>query len=93
MAGALGFDLDGGFATYRGWLIPWGMPLTLLGQIPEQVAEAQREVVRTHPHRAVQRARRANGHPAGRRPGGDPRGDSHRRRAPHARHLLLDRSS
>ena len=46
VAGALSFDLDGSFATYLGWLIPWGMPLTLLGQTPEQVAEAQRELVR-----------------------------------------------
>ena len=46
LAGALGFDLDGGFVTYLGWLIPWGTPLTLLGQTPEQVAEAQRELVR-----------------------------------------------
>jgi hydroxyacylglutathione hydrolase len=46
LAGTLSFDLDGSFATYLGWLIPWGAPLTLLGQTPEQVAEAQRELVR-----------------------------------------------
>jgi hydroxyacylglutathione hydrolase len=46
LAGTLGFDLDGSFATYLGWLIPWGTPLTLLGETPEQVAEAQRELVR-----------------------------------------------
>jgi glyoxylase-like metal-dependent hydrolase (beta-lactamase superfamily II)/rhodanese-related sulfurtransferase len=46
LAGTLSFDLDGGFATYLGWLIPWDTPLTLLGQTPEQVAEAQRELVR-----------------------------------------------
>ncbi|MDP3966956.1 MAG: MBL fold metallo-hydrolase [Nocardioides sp.] len=45
-AGTLNFGLDGGFATYLGWLIPWGTPLTLLGETPEQVAEAQRELVR-----------------------------------------------
>ena len=44
--GTLGFDLDGSFATYLGWLIPWGTPLTLLGHSPGQVAEAQRELVR-----------------------------------------------
>jgi len=44
--GTFSFDLDGSFATYLGWLIPWGTPLTLLGQTPEQVAEAQRELVR-----------------------------------------------
>ena len=46
VAGTLSFDLDGSFATYLGWLIPWGTPLTLLGRTSEQVAEAQRELVR-----------------------------------------------
>jgi len=46
LAGTLSFDLDGSFVTYLGWLIPWGTPLTLLGQTPEQVAGAQRELVR-----------------------------------------------
>lgn len=46
VAGALSFGLDGGFATYLGWLIPWGTPVTLLGESPEQIAEAQRELVR-----------------------------------------------
>ncbi len=46
LPGTLGFDLDGSFATYLGWLIPWGTPLTLLGQTAEQVAAAQRELVR-----------------------------------------------
>ena len=46
VTGTLNFGLDGQFATYLGWLIPWGTPLTLLGESPEQVAEAQRELVR-----------------------------------------------
>jgi glyoxylase-like metal-dependent hydrolase (beta-lactamase superfamily II)/rhodanese-related sulfurtransferase len=46
VAGTFSFDLDGSFVTYLGWLIPWGTPLTLLGQTPDQVAEAQRELVR-----------------------------------------------
>ena len=46
VAGTLNFGLDGSFATYLGWLIPWGTPVTLLGETPEQVAEAQRELVR-----------------------------------------------
>ena len=46
LAGTLSFDLDGSLATYLGWLIPWGTPLTLLGQTPEQVAGAQRELMR-----------------------------------------------
>lgn len=46
VTGTLNFGLDGQFATYLGWLIPWGTPLTLLGESPEQVAEAQRELTR-----------------------------------------------
>ncbi len=46
VTGTLNFGVDGQFATYLGWLIPWGTPLTLLGGSPEQVAEAQRELVR-----------------------------------------------
>jgi rhodanese-related sulfurtransferase len=44
--GTLNFGIDGQFATYLGWLIPWGTPVTLLGDTPEQVAEAQREMTR-----------------------------------------------
>jgi hydroxyacylglutathione hydrolase len=46
VAGTLNFGLDGSFATYLGWLIPWGTPVTLLGETAEQVARAQRELVR-----------------------------------------------
>jgi rhodanese-related sulfurtransferase len=44
--GTLNFGIDGQFATYLGWLIPWGTPVTLLGESADQVAEAQREMVR-----------------------------------------------
>jgi hydroxyacylglutathione hydrolase len=44
--GTLNFGLDGGFATYLGWLISWGSPVTLLGETPADVAAAQRELVR-----------------------------------------------
>jgi hydroxyacylglutathione hydrolase len=44
--GSLNFGLDGAFATYLGWLIAWGTPVTLLGERPDDVAEAQRELVR-----------------------------------------------
>ena len=60
VAGTLSFDLDGSFATYLGWLIPWGTPLTLLGQTPGQVAGAQRELVRIGIDRP---AAAATGHP------------------------------
>ncbi len=46
VTGTLNIGLDGQFSTYLGWLIPWGTPLTLLGETPEQVEEAQRELVR-----------------------------------------------
>ncbi|WP_353081719.1 rhodanese-like domain-containing protein [Tessaracoccus lapidicaptus] len=44
--GSFNFGIDGQIATYIGWMIPWGTPLTLLGESREQVAEAQRELVR-----------------------------------------------
>ena len=40
------FGLDNSFVTYLGWLIPWGTPVTLLGESADDVAEAQREMVR-----------------------------------------------
>lgn len=46
VTGTLNFGLDGAFSTYLGWLAHWGAPLTLLGSTPEEVAEAQRELVR-----------------------------------------------
>jgi hydroxyacylglutathione hydrolase len=46
LRGSFSFPLDGSFATYLGWLIPRGIPVTLLGETPEQVAGAQRELVR-----------------------------------------------
>ena len=46
VAGTLNFGVEGPFATYLGWVIPPGTPLTLLGETPEQVAQAQRELVR-----------------------------------------------
>ena len=44
--GTFNFGLDGQFATYLGWLIPWGTPVTLLGESTKQVAEARHELVR-----------------------------------------------
>lgn len=46
LPGTFSFDSDGSMVTYLGWLIPWGTPVTLLGESPEQVAVAQRELVR-----------------------------------------------
>jgi hydroxyacylglutathione hydrolase len=44
--GTLNFGLEGPFATYLGWLIEWGTPVTLLGESADDVARAQRELVR-----------------------------------------------
>ena len=44
--GTLNFELGINLATYLGWLIPWGMPLTLIGDTAEAVAEAQRDLCR-----------------------------------------------
>jgi glyoxylase-like metal-dependent hydrolase (beta-lactamase superfamily II)/rhodanese-related sulfurtransferase len=46
LRGALQFELGGSMATYLGWLIPWGTPLTLIGQTRQDVSAAQRELVR-----------------------------------------------
>ena len=46
VAGSLNFGIEGPFSTYLGWLIPWGTPVTLLGESADDVARAQRELVR-----------------------------------------------
>ncbi|MER7939263.1 rhodanese-like domain-containing protein [Streptomyces sp. NPDC094473] len=46
VAGSFNFEADGKLATYLAWLIPWGKPVTLLADTAEQLAGAQRELVR-----------------------------------------------
>ncbi|MEU4148740.1 MBL fold metallo-hydrolase [Streptomyces sp. NPDC026659] len=46
VAGSLNFEAEGQLATYLAWLIPWGRPVTLLAASPDQLAAAQRELVR-----------------------------------------------
>lgn len=46
VSGMLGIELATSFATYLGWLIPWGTPLTLVGESSKQIADAQRQLVR-----------------------------------------------
>jgi len=58
--GSLNFGLDGSFATYLGWLIKWGTPLTLLGETAADVAQAQRELARI----GIDRPAAATGKPA-----------------------------
>ena len=44
--GSYCFPVNESFASYLGWILPWKAPVTLLGETPEQVAQAQRELVR-----------------------------------------------
>ncbi|MGV0786754.1 MBL fold metallo-hydrolase [Mycolicibacterium sp. XJ2] len=46
LQGAFGFELSGSFVSYFGWLYDWGAPVTLIGESPDQVADARRELVR-----------------------------------------------
>jgi glyoxylase-like metal-dependent hydrolase (beta-lactamase superfamily II)/rhodanese-related sulfurtransferase len=46
LTGTIGIALGTQFATYLGWLIPWGSPVTLIGDTAEQVADAQRQLAR-----------------------------------------------
>ncbi|MGP4003373.1 rhodanese-like domain-containing protein [Streptomyces sp. 8N706] len=62
VAGSFNFEGDGQPATYLAWLIPWGKPVTLLGETPAQIADAQRELVRVGIDRP---AAAATGDPAG----------------------------
>jgi hydroxyacylglutathione hydrolase len=56
LAGTISLGLDGPMSTWLGWLIDWGVPITLLAETPEQVAEAQRELVRIGIDRPAARA-------------------------------------
>jgi hydroxyacylglutathione hydrolase len=69
VAGTLNFGLDGSLATYLAWLIPWGTPVTLLGETAADVAAAQRELARVGIDRP---AAAATGGPADWLDGGDP---------------------
>jgi glyoxylase-like metal-dependent hydrolase (beta-lactamase superfamily II)/rhodanese-related sulfurtransferase len=44
--GSIGIELGTQFATYLGWLIPWGTPLTLVGDDVDDIRSAQRQLVR-----------------------------------------------
>lgn len=46
MPGTIGIELDTNFVTYLGWLVPWGMPVTLLADTAEEITEAQHQLVR-----------------------------------------------
>jgi rhodanese-related sulfurtransferase len=46
LTGTISIELGDPFSTYLGWTIPWGTSLTLIGDSPEQVAEAQLQLTR-----------------------------------------------
>lgn len=46
IAGTIGVELAANFSTYLGWLLPWGMPITLLADSRDDIAEAQHQLVR-----------------------------------------------
>jgi hydroxyacylglutathione hydrolase len=46
VSGSVSVELNDSFATHLGWAQPWGRPFTLIGDSPEDVAEAQRQLAR-----------------------------------------------
>lgn len=46
LAGTISLGLDGPMATWLGWMIDWGTPITLLAEEPARITEAQRELAR-----------------------------------------------
>jgi glyoxylase-like metal-dependent hydrolase (beta-lactamase superfamily II)/rhodanese-related sulfurtransferase len=68
LAGTVNVELGDSLATYVGWTIPWAMPVTLVGDTSDDVAEAQRMIARIGIDRP---AGRATGGPAAFGAGGD----------------------
>jgi hydroxyacylglutathione hydrolase len=46
LAGTVNLEVGDSFATFLGWTLRWGTPVTLVGDTAAQVAEAQRQMVR-----------------------------------------------
>jgi glyoxylase-like metal-dependent hydrolase (beta-lactamase superfamily II)/rhodanese-related sulfurtransferase len=46
LRGTLNFELSDSMVTYLGWLIPWGAPLTLIGDTAAAVEDAMRDLCR-----------------------------------------------
>jgi hydroxyacylglutathione hydrolase len=44
--GTVNIEVTDSLVTYLAWLIPWGTPLTLIGDTAAEVAEAQRQLTR-----------------------------------------------
>ncbi len=46
VTGTVNVEVGNSFITYLAWIVPWGMPVTLIGDTQEEVSEAQRQMVR-----------------------------------------------
>jgi hydroxyacylglutathione hydrolase len=46
VVGTVNVEVSDSLVTYLAWLIPWGLPVTLVGDTAEEVAEAQRQLAR-----------------------------------------------
>jgi hydroxyacylglutathione hydrolase len=46
VTGTISIELGNSFSTYLGWAIAWGAPLTLIGESPGHIAEAQVQLLR-----------------------------------------------
>jgi hydroxyacylglutathione hydrolase len=46
VVGTVNVEVGDSFITYLAWLVPWNVPITLIGDTQEEVAEAQRQMVR-----------------------------------------------
>jgi hydroxyacylglutathione hydrolase len=46
LAGTVNFEVGDSFITYLGWTVPWGTPVTLVGDTMEEVAEAHTQLAR-----------------------------------------------
>jgi hydroxyacylglutathione hydrolase len=44
--GTINIGMSDSFSTYLGWLVPWSIPVTLVGDTAEEIAQAQRQLVR-----------------------------------------------
>jgi len=46
VTGTVNVEVGNSFITYLAWIVPWGTPVTLVGDTQHEVAEAQRQLAR-----------------------------------------------
>jgi hydroxyacylglutathione hydrolase len=46
VVGTVNVEVGNTFITYLAWIVPWGVPVTLVGDTQEEVSEAQRQLAR-----------------------------------------------